>query len=181
MKTRTISVLLILVFLAAGGVNSDTSKDKEECTESLVGLATCLLYVGGNAPSPTPDCCNGLKQVLKSSKKCLCLLIKDRNDPQLGLSINLTLALGLPSACHAPSNISECPALLHLPPKSPDAQVFYQFGHASSPADTPIPSEGGPASAPQKSGGLRCIGRTWLALETILPLSGLILLGTSTL
>nr|GLL25059.1 protein YLS3-like [Ipomoea trifida] len=109
MKSRTFSVLLILVFLAAGGVNSDTSKDKEECTESLVGLATCLPYVGGNAPSPTPDCCNGLKQVLKSSKKCLCLLIKDRNDPQLGLSINLTLALGLPSACHAPSNILSVP------------------------------------------------------------------------
>lgn len=89
--------------------NSDTEKDKEECTQSLIGLATCLPYVTANAPAPTPDCCTGLKQVLKASKKCLCLLIKDRNDPDLGLNLNVTLALSLPSVCQAPANISQCP------------------------------------------------------------------------
>ncbi|KAK3024639.1 hypothetical protein RJ639_043263 [Escallonia herrerae] len=51
-----------------------SDEDKEECTEQLVGLAMCLPYVGGNAKSPTPDCCSGLKQVLKVKKKCLSLL-----------------------------------------------------------------------------------------------------------
>lgn len=100
--------LVLLLILCVIG-NSDTEKDKEECTQSLIGLATCLPYVGGNAPAPTPDCCTGLKQVLKDSKKCLCLLIKDRNDPDLGLQLNVTLALTLPSVCKAPANISECP------------------------------------------------------------------------
>ncbi|EEF50235.1 lipid binding protein, putative [Ricinus communis] len=126
----------------AGFAMADADKDKEECAEQLVGLATCLPYVGGNAKSPTPDCCTGLKEVLKNNKKCLCVVIKDRNDPDLGLKINVTLALGLPTVCHATANVSQCPALLHLAPNSPDAQVFYQFTKssnqsASSPALSP--------------------------------------------
>lgn len=93
------------------GANSDAAKDREECTEQLVGLATCLPYVGGNAKAPTPDCCSGLKQVLKTNKKCLCVIIRDRNDPELGLTINVTLALGLPSVCNAPANVSQCPGM----------------------------------------------------------------------
>ncbi|XP_047977806.1 non-specific lipid transfer protein GPI-anchored 14-like isoform X2 [Salvia hispanica] len=138
----------------------DTSKDKEACAQSLVGLATCLPYVGGTAKSPTPDCCNGLKQLLKTNKKCLCVVIKDRNDPDLGLNINVTLALSLPHICNAPANISQCPALLNLPPNSPDAQVFYQLGeNAAGPvaggpaAAVPSPSSGGPPTSQQKTGG----------------------------
>lgn len=77
----------------------------------ILTLATCLPYVevGGTANSPTPDCCTALKQVLSTNKKCVCVMIKDRNDPDLGLNINLTLALSLPQACNAPANISQCP------------------------------------------------------------------------
>lgn len=89
---------------------AESSKDKEECTEQLAGLATCLPYVGGEAKAPTPDCCSGLKQVLKNNKKCLCVIIKDRNDPDLGgLQINVTHALSLPTVCNAPANVSKCP------------------------------------------------------------------------
>ena len=73
--------------------------------------ATCLPYVGGQAKVPTLDFCTGLKQVLKDNKKCLCVIIRDRNDPKLGLQINVTLALGLPSVCHAPANDSQCPGM----------------------------------------------------------------------
>lgn len=177
--------LVLLLILCVIG-NSDTEKDKEECTQSLIGLATCLPYVGGNAPAPTPDCCTGLKQVLKDSKKCLCLLIKDRNDPDLGLQLNVTLALTLPSVCKAPANISECPALLHLPANSPDAQVFYQIANNSSSiagsplAHSPIPSvgsspTGAPAGAPKSAG---ChIGKRYFGLEAIV---GVVLLWSLT-
>jgi len=100
-----IVLMSVMVSLAMAGKD----KDSEECAEQLVGLATCLPYVGGDAKAPTPDCCNGLKQVLKDNKKCLCVIIKDRNDPELGLKINATLALSLPSVCHAPANVSQCP------------------------------------------------------------------------
>ncbi|CAA2956726.1 YLS3-like [Olea europaea subsp. europaea] len=186
------SFFFVSVLMLFGCAKSDDSKDKEECAQSLAGLATCLPYVGGTANAPTPDCCSGLKQVLKTNKKCLCVVIKDRNDPDLGLNINVTLALNLPQACSTPANISQCPALLKLPPNSPDAQVFYQFGKNSSnnTASTPVAGgpnstvEANPTSAPagtsstpraraqQNSDGF-CLRNKWLGLETF---GGLILL-----
>ncbi|EXB75445.1 putative GPI-anchored protein [Morus notabilis] len=131
----------------------DPAKDREECTEQLVGLATCLPYVGGQAKAPTPDCCSGLKQVLKDNKKCLCVVIRDRNDPDLGLQINVTLALSLPSVCNAPANVSKCPELLKMDPHSPEAQVFYQLERNSTKTDSnpsPSPSAGGHISGKSK-------------------------------
>ncbi|KAI3917701.1 hypothetical protein MKW98_021463 [Papaver atlanticum] len=111
---------MFLMVLSVGFVKSDVDKDREECATQL-GLATCLHYVGGTAKAPTPDCCTGVKQVLTTSKKCLCILIKDRNDPSLGLKINATLALGLPAI-----------SLLHLSPNSPDAKVFEDFNNIAN-------------------------------------------------
>ncbi|KAK2637169.1 hypothetical protein Ddye_031961 [Dipteronia dyeriana] len=105
-----VTVMSMVIIIISGAVG-DKAKDREECTDELVGLATCLPYVGGEAKSPTPDCCNGLKQVLEKDKKCLCVIVRDRNDPDLGLNINVTLALGLPSVCHQPANVSQCPGI----------------------------------------------------------------------
>ncbi|XP_021625410.1 non-specific lipid transfer protein GPI-anchored 14 isoform X2 [Manihot esculenta] len=143
-----LTLIVALMSSMVGFSMAVSDKDREECAEQLVGLATCLPYVGGNAKSPTPDCCNGLKHVLKDKKKCLCVIIVDRNDPDLGLKINATLALGLPSVCHASANVSQCPGLLHLAPNSPDAQVFYEFGNrsnqsSSTPVPAPTPDERG--------------------------------------
>lgn len=99
---------LLLLLLLVGSVSSDLTKDREECGDKLVGLASCLPYVDGEAKTPTIDCCSGLKVVLDKSKKCICILIKDRDDPNLGIKLNATLAIQLPSACHAPANISQC-------------------------------------------------------------------------
>ncbi|MED6108925.1 Non-specific lipid transfer protein GPI-anchored 14 [Stylosanthes scabra] len=143
MNCRAYTLLLAIVVIVGSAMgDSSNDKDKEECTQQLAGLATCLPYVGGGgAKAPTPDCCNGLKQVLKNSKKCLCLIIKDRNDPNLGgLQINVTLALGLPTVCNAPANISKCPELLHMDPKSPEAQVFYQSEKNGTSLVAPAPS-----------------------------------------
>lgn len=88
----------------------DITKDKQECANQLVGIATCLPYVSGQAKSPTQDCCIGLKPVLRDSKKCLCILVKDRDDPSLGIKVNATLALELPQTCHLPTfSVTECP------------------------------------------------------------------------
>ncbi|KAI4373706.1 hypothetical protein MLD38_011799 [Melastoma candidum] len=117
---------LLLPFLASllPPSASNIDQDRAECADQLVGLATCLPYVGGDSKNPTIDCCTGLKTVIDKSRKCLCVLIKDRDDPSLGIKINLTLALGLPTACHTPVNITECVDLLHLPHNSTEAKVF---------------------------------------------------------
>lgn len=162
--------LMLLALMMFSCANSDDAKDREECTQQLVGLATCLPYVGGNSKAPTPDCCSGLKQALKTSPKCLCVIVKDRNNPELGLNINATLALGLPTVCNSPANISQCPALLHLAPNSTDAQIFYQYGHSSSnattsPTTTPAVATANATSASSSDG--HYIGKRWLGLEEV--------------
>ncbi|KAH1052703.1 hypothetical protein GLYMA_08G232500v4 [Glycine max] len=161
LNTKSLAHFMLLTTIVVGIAMGDSSKDKEECTEQLAGLATCLPYVGGQAQAPTPDCCSGLKQVLKNNKKCLCVIIKDRNDPDLGgLQINVTLALNLPTACNSPVNVSKCPELLHMDPKSAEAQVFYQLekgpskngtGPAPSPSVGASPSSNQKANTPQKN------------------------------
>ncbi|KAL8484242.1 hypothetical protein ACS0TY_026799 [Phlomoides rotata] len=126
---------MVLVLCVA---TSDINQDKEKCQNQLVSLATCLPYVGGEAKSPTSDCCTGFKQVLRDSRPCVCILIKDRNDPSLGLKINATLALSLPARCNAPldQSVADCPAILHLPPNSPDAKVFEDFAKGANKSNT---------------------------------------------
>ncbi|KAF8667814.1 hypothetical protein HU200_052625 [Digitaria exilis] len=116
---------VVVVATAATVAGGDMNADKTECADQLVGLAPCLQYVQGQARAPPPDCCGGLRQVLGKSPKCLCVLVKDKDDPNLGIKINATLALALPSACGATrANASHCAQLLHIPPGSKDAAVF---------------------------------------------------------
>nr|CAB3501912.1 unnamed protein product [Digitaria exilis] len=100
---------VVVVAMAATVAGGDMNADKTECADQLVGLAPCLQYVQGQARAPPPDCCGGLRQVLGKSPKCLCVLVKDKDDPNLGIKINATLALALPSACGATrANASHC-------------------------------------------------------------------------
>ncbi|TKY47840.1 YLS3 protein [Spatholobus suberectus] len=147
---------MLLLLLLVGFANSDLAKDREECADKLIGLASCVPYVGGEAKTPTIDCCSGLKVVLDQSKKCICILIKDRNDPNLGIKINATLAIHLPAACHAPANITQCVDLLHLAPNSPEAKVFEGFENSTKTnTSTPVSSggaeKGSSPSAQEKS------------------------------
>ncbi|KAF7836989.1 protein YLS3-like [Senna tora] len=168
----TCSVVLVVFGNLA---SSDLAKDREECANQLVGLAPCLPYVGGEAKTPTIDCCSGLKQVVEKSMKCLCVLIKDRNDPDLGITFNATLALHLPSSCHTPANISHCLDLLHLAPNSPEAKVFQGFDKAaqSTPAAPtgkgPSPSSNitTPTSDAKSHGGVSLFTKRWLVAEVL--------------
>ncbi|XP_039137557.1 non-specific lipid transfer protein GPI-anchored 13-like [Dioscorea cayenensis subsp. rotundata] len=125
------TIFFLSFFLLINLTSSDFAGDQAECGDQLVGLAGCLPYVQGDAKSPTPDCCTSLKSVLLKSPKCLCVLIKDHDDPQLGLKINVTLAVSLPSTCGVHANVSECPKLLNLKPNSKDAQMFKQLAEAT--------------------------------------------------
>ncbi|XP_038978879.1 uncharacterized protein LOC120109206 isoform X1 [Phoenix dactylifera] len=131
LRSSQLPYLLLLVILGLFSfASSDFASDRAECANQLTGLATCLTYVENRASTPTPDCCSGLKQVLATNRKCLCVLIKDRDEPGLGIKLNVTTAMALPSVCRASSNISECPKLLNLPPGSAEAQIFEQYGRS---------------------------------------------------
>jgi hypothetical protein len=98
-----------LAMLICHNAMGQSAQEKQKCVEQLTNMATCLPYVGGSAKAPTLDCCSGLIESIKTNKKCICFVVKDRDDPELGMKINLTLALGLPSLCKAPDNFSQCP------------------------------------------------------------------------
>ncbi|XP_039032742.1 non-specific lipid transfer protein GPI-anchored 6-like [Hibiscus syriacus] len=137
-KRQSLTLAFILLPMLLGFARSDINQDKAECATQLAALAPCLLYVGNQAKTPTVDCCGGIKQVLDKSKKCLCELLKDKDDPSLGLKINGTRAATLPSTCHLPANITDCVSLLHLAPNSQDAKLFEGYqkleeGHATTP------------------------------------------------
>ncbi|XP_044954266.1 non-specific lipid transfer protein GPI-anchored 14-like [Hordeum vulgare subsp. vulgare] len=155
-------VLLVTAMVAAAvaAAGADVAADRAECSDKLVALATCLTFVQGQGQAPTPDCCGGLKTVLQTSPKCLCVLVKDRDDPGLDLKLNVTRALGLPAACSAPANISDCPRLLHLPPNSKDAQVFEQFAKQQAAQSSPSGAPSAPSTGAQKSAatGMRWLG-----------------------
>jgi len=100
------AILIVLLSISVGRSYADINKDKQECTAPLMALATCLPYVGGQAKAPTQDCCTGIKQVLKENKRCICILVKDRNDPSVNIKINASLALSLPQTCHSSDTLS---------------------------------------------------------------------------
>ncbi|KAL9273173.1 Non-specific lipid transfer protein GPI-anchored 13-like protein [Drosera capensis] len=175
-------ILLLLLFITVPSLCSgDLAQDKQECGPQLIGLSPCLAYAetGSTSKAPTADCCGGVKQVLVSSMKCVCLLAKYKDDKSLGLDVDIDRALGLPAACHATANISQCTALLHLAPNSSLAKVFNDFAKkvaagtstnttaatSASPGIVGTTSSGtstssGATPAPKNDAGK---GRTWLA------------------
>ncbi|KAJ4885031.1 Bifunctional inhibitor/lipid-transfer protein/seed storage 2S albumin superfamily protein [Raphanus sativus] len=114
------------------GVRSDLNQDIKGCQYSMSDLYSCLPFVTSKAKAPDSTCCTTLKEKLDKgqTKRCLCTLVKDRDDPGLGFKVDANRAMSLPSTCHVPANISQCPELLHLPPDSVAAKIFKQFTEA---------------------------------------------------
>ncbi|PWA90603.1 hypothetical protein CTI12_AA099250 [Artemisia annua] len=157
-----LAIVMVLVSLSKG----DFDQDKQRCGQTLIGLSTCLPYVSGQAKAPTMACCTGLKPVVEKSHVCLCILVKDRNDPGLNIKINATLALGLPDTCNTPTNASDCPRLMNLPPNSPDAKIFYDYDNSNHTASLGNASNGKSGSSSDvKSDAGR--GKKWLGVEMI--------------
>ncbi|XP_018481018.1 non-specific lipid transfer protein GPI-anchored 22-like [Raphanus sativus] len=124
-------ITLTIMFL---GVRSDLNQDIKGCQDSMSDLYSCLPFVTNKAKAPDSTCCTTLKEKLDKgqTKRCLCTLVKDRDDPGLGFKVDANRAMSLPSTCHIPANISQCPDLLHLPPDSVAAKIFKQFTESSS-------------------------------------------------
>uniref|UniRef100_A0A6V7QVU0 Bifunctional inhibitor/plant lipid transfer protein/seed storage helical domain-containing protein n=1 Tax=Ananas comosus var. bracteatus TaxID=296719 RepID=A0A6V7QVU0_ANACO len=149
----------------ASTTTSSSSKTLVLASAVLVVLVSSFPMVAlSDLSGDRSECANQL--VLAKSPKCLCVLVKDRDDPQLGLKLNVSLALSLPAACSAPANISACPKLLNLPPNSTDAAIFKQGGSASTaaPAKGNTPSSSG--SAQESSGGSSSFlrGSSWVSV-----------------
>ncbi|KAG2534482.1 hypothetical protein PVAP13_9NG066794 [Panicum virgatum] len=128
-RAAAAAAAVLVVAALAGVASGDFAADRAECANQLMGLATCLTFVQekATARAPTPDCCAGLKQVVAASKKCMCVLVKDRDEPALGFKINVTRAMDLPPLCNYPATFSDCPKILGMSPDAPEAEIFKEY------------------------------------------------------
>ncbi|GAB4841608.1 hypothetical protein Ancab_022322 [Ancistrocladus abbreviatus] len=86
------------------------AQSSSSCTTALVTMSPCLNYISGNESRPSSSCCSQLASVVNSQPECLCQVINGGGS-SLGLSINRTQALKLPSACNVQTpSVSRCSA-----------------------------------------------------------------------
>ncbi|KAK9141818.1 hypothetical protein Syun_011218 [Stephania yunnanensis] len=134
-------MLLGCVIMAAlvASTKGTMEDDVKDCADQLTNLAACIPYVSGSAKKPTQQCCDDTMKVKTAKPKCLCVLIKESADPAMGLPVNTTLALQMPTVCNIDAKVSDCPSILKLPPDSPDAKIFKgaTADTSSSSASTP--------------------------------------------
>ncbi|EXB97271.1 Non-specific lipid-transfer protein-like protein [Morus notabilis] len=83
----------------AQGASHHAPAPAVDCSNLILNMADCLSFVSNGSTVTTPEgtCCNGLKTVLKADANCLCEAFK--SSAQLGVVLNVTKAMTLPTAC----------------------------------------------------------------------------------
>lgn len=109
MEFSKFAIFCILMATAATVAVATMEQDEKDCADQMANLAACIPYVSGSAKKPTPECCEETKKVRSAKPKCLCVLIIESTDTSMGLPINTTLALQMPSACNIDAKVSDCP------------------------------------------------------------------------
>ncbi|XP_024968197.1 protein YLS3-like [Cynara cardunculus var. scolymus] len=144
-RQEVMGVVLVMMVMVWGGARAQSSG----CTNTLMGLASCLNYVTGNTSTPSPSCCSQLSTVVQSQPLCLCSLLNG-NGPNIGVTINQTLAITLPGACKVQTPpISRCNAVANGPAGGPTSSASSPTGSTGSEI---VPSQETPeAEAPTTS------------------------------
>ncbi|XP_057771659.1 non-specific lipid transfer protein GPI-anchored 5-like isoform X1 [Salvia miltiorrhiza] len=115
---------------------------QSDCTSVIVSMASCLSYVSGSAATPSTSCCSALANVVKTQPRCLCTIVNGGGS-SLGVSINQTLALGLPGVCKVDTPPTSRCNVVNGPAMSP----------VGSPESAPPESvDGSPAGSPSVTG-----------------------------
>lgn len=117
MRSKRVIVFCLVVASLAAESMGTMEDEEQECVDQLANLASCIPFVSGTAKKPTPECCENTRKVKSTKPKCLCVLIKESSDPSMGLPVNTTLAIQMPSACNInDAKVSDCPCNVYIPP-----------------------------------------------------------------
>ncbi|CAN4091307.1 unnamed protein product [Withania somnifera] len=99
------ALFAIVIAMICAGVVAQSSDD---CTNVLISMSPCLNYITGNSSSPSTGCCTQLATVVNNNPSCLCQVLNG-GASNLGLNINQTQALALPTACKVQTPpLSQC-------------------------------------------------------------------------
>ncbi|KAL3812595.1 hypothetical protein ACJIZ3_013863 [Penstemon smallii] len=104
------NVSMGLALILATMLWSRAAAQSTDCTNELISMSPCLNYITGNSSTPSTSCCTQLGTVVRSQPQCLCQVINGGGS-NLGLNINQTQALALPTACNIQTPpVSRCNA-----------------------------------------------------------------------
>ncbi|XP_065001203.1 non-specific lipid transfer protein GPI-anchored 5-like [Musa acuminata AAA Group] len=146
----TRSIQAILVAAMAAVLLAGASAQSSSCSSAIMSLSPCLDYITGNASTPSSSCCSQLSSVVQSEPQCICTLISSgaSSASSLGITVNQTQALALPSACKVQIPLSQCnvsgPSASPARPSTSPSGV----GSKSNPATSTDSSDGASAGVP---------------------------------
>ncbi|XP_044512279.1 non-specific lipid transfer protein GPI-anchored 31-like [Mangifera indica] len=106
--------LMLAAAVASGAHGSPTpapSSKPTDCSMIIYNMANCMPFLSkaGKDMKPDSSCCTGFKSVLKVNAECICEALK--SSASLGLDLNMTKAVTLPSDCGVSATappISKC-------------------------------------------------------------------------
>ncbi|EOX94709.1 PREDICTED: non-specific lipid-transfer protein-like protein At2g13820 isoform X2 [Theobroma cacao] len=93
------AMLAAVVIVAATLWTGAVAQSSSSCTNVLVSMSPCLDYIQGNSSKPSSSCCSQLANVVRSQPQCLCEVLNG-GASSLGVSVNQTQAMALPTACN---------------------------------------------------------------------------------
>ncbi|XWS36321.1 hypothetical protein CRYUN_Cryun20dG0075100 [Craigia yunnanensis] len=93
--------ILAAVFIVATTLwtRGAVAQSSSSCTNVLISMSPCLDYIQGNSSTPSSSCCSQLSNVVRSQPQCLCEVLNG-GASSLGISVNQTQAMALPTACN---------------------------------------------------------------------------------
>ncbi|KAL0366434.1 UNVERIFIED_CONTAM: protein YLS3 [Sesamum radiatum] len=74
-----------------------------DCSTLIYDMIDCMPFLsnGGQQTKPDESCCSGLRAVVETDADCICFAVNSAAG--LGLDINMTRAMALPSRCGVPT------------------------------------------------------------------------------
>ncbi|XVF32548.1 hypothetical protein REPUB_Repub17cG0091800 [Reevesia pubescens] len=127
------TILAVVFIVAATLWTGAVAQSSSDCTNVLISMSPCLDYIQGNSSKPSSSCCSQLGNVVRSQPQCLCQVING-GASSLGVSVNQTQAMALPTACNV---------------KAPPASQCNASSPSGSPSGTSnSPSGGGSKTVP---------------------------------
>ncbi|KAK4788650.1 hypothetical protein SAY86_019969 [Trapa natans] len=138
------------VIVLAGAASTAWAQISTPCTASMITSFTpCFNFITGssaNGGSPTQDCCESFRSMMRTNIECTCLIITANVPIPL---INRNLTISLPRACNTGGIPIQCKAsgtqlpppgpILFAPPPPPAVIAFPPTTTADSPSHAPSP------------------------------------------
>lgn len=142
------AAVLLLGAMVVGSAYAADNTLATKCASEFQKVTECLPFVTAKAETPSKVCCDSVTDIKDRDPACLCFFIEQihngSNSALKSMGIQEARLLRLSSSCKLTNaSISECPKLLNLDPKSPDAAIFTNTSIATTTPSTAAPTTGG--------------------------------------